>query len=99
LLNYSKKHRIEVKNVSLRERGTRGFKFDGDSMFGFFNDHSEFTDTNIKIIDEQCRETGGYCYVPPALLEKIRNKTSGKKFKSNEEFVSDMKRFTERGII
>ena len=99
LSSYSKKHRIEVKNVSLRERGTRGFEFDGDSMFGFFNDPSEFTDTNIKIIDEQCRKTGGYCYVPPALLEKIKNKTIGKKFKSNKEFISDMKKFIERGII
>lgn len=99
LPNYSKKHRIEVKNVSLRERGTRGFKFDGDSIFGFFNDPSEFTDTNIKIIDEQCRKTGGYCYVPPALLEEIKNKTRGKKFKSNKEFISDMKKFVEKGII
>ena len=99
LHGYSKKHRIEVKNVSLRERGTRGFKFDGDSMFGFFNDPSEFTDTNIKIIDEQCKKTGGYCYVPPALLEKIKNKTRSKKFKSNKEFISDMKKFVEKGFI
>jgi len=97
--NYSKKHRIEVKNVSLRERGTRGFEFDGDSMFGFFNDPSEFTDTNIKIIDKQCRKTGGYCYIPPALLEKIKNKARGKKFKSNKEFISNMKKFVERGTI
>lgn len=27
------KHRVEVKNVKLRERGTRGLAFDGDSMF------------------------------------------------------------------
>jgi len=99
LPTYSKKHRIEVKNVSLRERGTRGFEFDGDSMFGFFNDPSEFTDTNVKIIDEQCRKTGGYCYVPPALLEKIKNKVRGKKFKSNKEFISDMKKFVKKGII
>jgi len=96
---YSKKHRIEVKNVALRERGTRGLKFDGDSMIGFFNDSSEFTDANIDIIDKQCRETDGYCYIPPATLEAITDKVTGKRFKSNEEFASDVKKFVETGII
>ena len=48
---FKKKHRIEVKNVKLRERGTRGLAFDGDTMIGFFNQPSEFTASNIEVID------------------------------------------------
>lgn len=99
LLNYLKKHRIEVKNVSLRERATRGLQFDGDSMIGFFNDPSEFTSSNIDIIDEQCKKTGGYCYIPPSTLKIIKNKVKGKRFKSNTKFASDMKKFVRTGII
>ena len=33
---FTLKHSIEVKNVKLRERATRGLLFDGDSLFGFF---------------------------------------------------------------
>ena len=97
--NYSKRHRIEVKNVSLRERGTRGLQFDGDSMLGFFNDPSEFTDSNINIIDEYCRKTNGYCYVPPQILEKIKDKMTNKRFKPNTRFASDIKKFVEKGTI
>jgi hypothetical protein len=32
LRNQKSKHRVEVKNVKLRERGVRGLAFDGDSM-------------------------------------------------------------------
>jgi len=99
IANYLKKHRIEIKNVSLRERGTRGLKFDGDSMIGFFNNPSEFTDTNINIIHEQCKETGGYCYIPPVTLKKIEDKVKNKRFKSNKEFILDVKRFIDKGII
>jgi len=97
--NYSKKHRIEIKNVSLRERGTRGLQFDGDSLIGFFNNPSEFTDSNIKIIDEYCKKTQGYCYIPPQILEKIKDKIINKRFKSNTAFVSDIKKFIEKGTI
>lgn len=96
---YSKKHRVEVKNVKLRERATRGLKFDGDSMIGFFDEPSEFTDNNIKIIDEHCEETDGYCYIPPVLLGELGDKVRGKRFKSNKDFSADMKRFTETGVI
>jgi len=99
LSGYSKKHRVEVKNVSVRERATRGFIFDGDSMIGFFNDPGEFTNTNIDIIDEQCQKTGGYCYIPPVILERIRDKTQNKRFKPNTDFVSDMEKFVKTGII
>src|SRR3989344_2924123 len=46
---FRKRHRVEVKNVKLRERGTRGLAFDGDSMVGFFNQPSEFTASNVEI--------------------------------------------------
>lgn len=99
LFNYSKKHRIEVKNVSLRERGTRGLQFDGDSMIGFFNDPAEFTSSNIDIIDKQCKKTGGYCYIPPGVLKEIKDKVKNKRFKSNKEFASDVKNFIKTGVI
>jgi len=97
--HWKKKHRVEIKNVKLRERATRGFKFDGDSLIGFFNDPSEFTDNNIRILNEQCEKTGGYCYIPPTTLTKISDKIKNKRFKSNKEFASDMKKFVETGII
>jgi len=92
-------HRIEVKNVKLRERATRGLAFDGDSLIGFFNEPSEFTTSNIDIIDSQCKKTGGYCYIPPSTLKIIKNKVKGKRFKSNTKFASDMKKFVKTGII
>jgi hypothetical protein len=76
------KHRIEVKNVKLRERGTRGLVFDGDTIIGFFNEPLEFTKSNVEVIDEQCKKTDGYCYVPPETLknmkfiDKVRHLTS-----------------------
>lgn len=92
-------HRIEVKNVKLRERATRGLAFDGDSLIGFFNDPSEFTTNNINIIDSQCKKTGGYCYIPPSTLEVIKNKVKGKRFKPNTKFAFDMRKFVKTGII
>ena len=97
LNNPIKKHRLEVKNVKLRERGTRGLAFDGDSMVGFFDDPSEFTESNIKIIDEHCKKTGGYCYIPSETLKLIKNKT--KRFKANTELALDMQRFVTNGSI
>jgi len=92
-------HRVEVKNVSLRERGVRGLSFDGDSMVGFFNDSKEFTKETIKIIDKHCRKTWGYCYIPPEILKEILSKRKAKRLKSNDEFVSDMNRFVKLGTI
>lgn len=94
-----KTHRIEVKNVKLRERGVRGLSFDGDSLLGFFNQSSEFSHATIKIIFEHCKKAGGYCYVPPTLLNQLRNKVSDKRFRSNEDFASDMSNFIKRGVI
>jgi len=95
--NFKKKHRIEVKNVKLRERGTRGLAFDGDSMIGFFNQPSEFTSSNVEVIDNHCKTSNGYCYVPPEILAQMKNK--GKRFKSNLEFASDMEKFVKTGSI
>ena len=95
--DFKKRHRIEVKNVKLRERGTRGLAFDGDSMIGFFNQPSEFTASNIEVIEKHCKNTGGFCYVPPETLKNIKHKNS--RFKSNTEFAKDMKKFVEVGVI
>lgn len=95
--NYKKKHRVEVKNVKLRERGTRGLAFDGDSMIGFFNQSSEFTASNIEIIDEHCQKISGYCYAPEDTLKQIKHKT--KRFKPNTEFAKDMAKFAKTGSI
>ena len=89
------KHRIEVKNVSLRERATRGLAFDGDSLFGFFNQLKEFTESNVKILDDLCSRTGGYCYVPPKLLEQIPHR--GLRFRLNTQFGKDMSIFVREG--
>ena len=94
---FKKRHRIEVKNVKLRERGTRGLAFDGDSMIGFFNQPSEFTASNVEVIEKHCKKTNGFCYVPPETLKNIKSKNS--RFKSNLEFAKDMKKFVEIGVI
>lgn len=95
--NPIKRHRIEVKNVKLRERGARGLAFDGDSMVGFFDEPSEFTESNIEVIDEHCKRTEGYCYIPSETLKLIKNKT--KRFKVNTELALDMKKFVTNGSI
>ena len=91
------KHRVEVKNVSLRERATRGLAFDGDSLFGFFNQLNEFTESNVKVLDELCVKTGGYCYIPPKLLKQIPYHM--KRFRSNIQFGRDMAKFVKTGLI
>lgn len=97
-INSQKKiHRIEVKNVSLRERATRGLSFDGDTLLGFFNNPDEFTKENIRIIDELCLKNSGYCYIPPKTLDSIRFPT--KRFKSNSEFGKDMAFFVKNGRL
>jgi hypothetical protein len=93
--NQRARHRIEVKNVKLRERGTRGLAFDGDSLIGFFDDPGEFTESNVQVIDEYCTKTGGYCYLPPATLEGIR--AAGSRFRSNTQFGSDALHYIRNG--
>jgi hypothetical protein len=92
-----KAHRLEVKNVKLRERGARGLAFDGDSMLGFFDDPAEFTEDNIRVIDKHCAKTGGYCYMPPDTLNTLKH--PAKRFKSNLKLAKDMKHFVEKGVM
>jgi len=92
-----RKHRVEVKNVKLRERGMRGLAFDGDSLFGFFNEAREFTKTTIMQIEEHCKKSGGFCYMPPSTLRKLKYK--GKHFRSNTRFGRDMASFAKKGEI
>lgn len=92
-----KQHRLEVKNVKLRERGARGLVFDGDSLMGFFDSPEEFTEDNVRVIDENCLKTNGYCYLPPNTLQRIKYKT--KRFKSDLNLAKDMKEFVQKGII
>ena len=94
---YKMKHRIEVKNVKLRERATRGLAFDGDSLFGFFDDENEFTTSNVEIIDSLCAKTGGYCYIPPTTLDNMHYK--GILFRPNTVFGRDMSMFARTGKI
>lgn len=98
--NFKKKHRVEVKNVKLRERATRGLAFDGDSLFGFFDDPSELTDSTIREINNLCTKTQGFCYLPPQTLEAIMHKSNDiERFTLNTRFGEDMKCFVETGII
>ena len=95
--SFRAKHRVEIKNVSLRERAARGLIFDGDSLFGFFNDVNEFTRANVEVIDELCQRTNGYCYLPPSTLEMMPYK--GRRFRSNTVFGRDMASFASTGRI
>lgn len=90
-------HRIEVKNVKIRERATRGLIFDGDSLFGFFNDENEFTASNVEVIDSLCAKTGGYCYIPSTTLHNMSHK--GIRFRPNTVFGCDMATFARTGKI
>lgn len=93
--NAKNKHRIEVKNVKLRERATRGLIFDGDSLFGFFDSPKEFTRSNVEVIDELCGKTDGFCYMPPTTLSKVSYK--GTRLKPNTLFADDMLDFVQTG--
>lgn len=97
MVGFKRRHRIEVKNVSLRERATRGLAFDGDSLFGFFNQLREFTRSNVNILDNLCKKTGGYCYLPPSTLERLEHK--GRRFKPNTDFGKDMAIFAREGRL
>lgn len=99
-VNKSKRnHRVEIKNVKLRERAVRGLSFDGDSLLGFFNDPSEFTQNTINIFDEYCAQSGGYCYVPKEIINAISSKLTTKRFRLNTEFAKDMVKFVKTGAI
>ena len=83
--------------MKIRERATRGLLFDGDSLFGFFDDESEFTESTVELIDDLCVKTGGYCYMPPATLNKISHKA--KRLRANVVFAQDILSFVRTGKI
>ena len=95
--SFQAKHRVEIKNVSLRERAARGLIFDGDSLFGFFNDVGEFTRSNVEVIDDLCQRTNGYCYLPPQTFDRMPYK--GRRFRPNTVFGRDMASFSGTGRI
>ena len=97
-----KRHRVEVKNVKMRERAARGFSYDGDSMIGFFNSKGEFGEGAVTEIEQLCRQKDGYCYVPPEIIEfldkqgKLRQQT---RIKPNTSFGEDMTKFCKTGKL
>ncbi len=96
-----KEHRVEVKNVKLRERAVRGLVFDGDTLFGFFNDPDEFTADTIAVLEEKCRQSGGAVYVPPTTLQAIEQEHGRLLgiFRENTRFGPDMSHFVKTGKI
>jgi transposase len=97
-----KRHRIEVKNLKMRERGIRGLVYDGDSLVGFFDEESEFGAGTVKEINEYCRKTNGYAYVSPLIYNSLRkNKqlTRNARFKLNTEIGKDMAKFCKTGKL
>ena len=99
---YKKRHRIEVKNVKMRERGIRGLVYDGDSLVGFFDEEGEFGAGTVKKINEYCRKKNGYAYVSPLVYNFLRNNkqlTSNTRFKLNTEIGKDMANFCNTGKL
>ncbi|MFW9889411.1 MAG: hypothetical protein ACFFER_14585, partial [Candidatus Thorarchaeota archaeon] len=97
-----KTHRVEVKNLKIRERGVRGLVFDGDSLFGFFDDPGEFTAGNIDVMEKALGKTGGYVYLPPHTLEAITKErlvSPSKALRLNTRFGTDMASFVKSGAI
>ena len=97
-----KEHRIEVKNVKLRERAVRGLSFDGDSLVGFFDSAGEFSPETIGIINSLCAKTRGYFYIPPSILRIIDSRgllSSGTRLRPNTQFGRDMAEFCKTGKL
>ena len=102
LTNVKKKHRIEVKNVTMRERGIRGLSYDGDSIIGFFIELEEFGPGTVKEINRHCTKQDGYAYVPPLIFNHIRKQgllTADCRFKLNTDIGSDMAKFCKMGRL
>jgi hypothetical protein len=94
-------HRVEVKNMKIRERGVRGLSFDGDSLFGFFDEPEEFTAGELKEIEKALADTG-YVYLPPETLESIEeqlDKDLSHILRENTRFGSDMAEYVKTGEI
>lgn len=97
-----KRHRIEVKNVKMRERGIRGLSYDGDSLIGFFNDIGEFGLEAVKEINRECTKKTGYAYVSPLIynfLKRNKQLTSNTRIKLNTGIGNDMANFRKTGKL
>ena len=96
------RHRIEVKNVKMRERAIRALFYSADSLVGFFDDEGEFGASRVKEINEYCRKKTGYAYVSPLIYNFLRNSkqlTSNSRFKLNTEIGKDMAKFCKTGKL
>ncbi len=97
-----KRHRIEVKNLKMRERGIRGLIYDGDSIIGFFDENGEFGQGVVKEINEYCSKQGGYAYVSPVIhnfLEQKGQLHGNTRFKLNTKIGQDMAKFCRKGRL
>ncbi len=95
-------HRVEVKNMKIRERGVRGLSFDGDSLFGFFDEPGEFTEGELQVIERKLGQTGGYVYLPIGTLKSIEakiDKDLNHILRENTRFGPDMAKFVQTGSI
>lgn len=101
--NVTGEHRVEVKNMKLRERATRGLLAGGDSLFGFFDSFEEFTEEKLGDLSQICTSRGGYVYVPPPTLSHImtqgHNPLLTSILRPNTAFGSDMAAFVQTGRI
>jgi hypothetical protein len=97
-----KRHRIEIKNVKMRERGIRGLVYDGDSIIGFFDEVGEFGSGMVNHVNKYCSEHNGYAYVSPLIydfLMKNKQLTGNTRFKLNTEIGKDMANFCKTGKL
>jgi hypothetical protein len=96
------RHRIEVKNVKMRERGIRGLMYDGDSIIGFFDEEGEFGSGAASEINQYCSNQGGYAYVSPLIynfLKRNKQLPANPRFKLNTDIGKDMANFCKTGKL
>lgn len=102
IVSAKSRHRIEVKNVKMRERGIRGLIYDGDSIIGFFDEEDEFRSGAVREINAYCSKQGGYAYVSPLIYNFLRNNkqlTGNTRFKLNTKIGKDMANFCKTGKL
>lgn len=102
IVSAKNRHRIEVKNVKMRERGIRGLMYDGDSIIGFFNEEGEFGSGATREINQYCSKQGGYAYVSPLIynfLKRSKQLRANPRFKLNTEIGKDMANFCKTGKL
>ena len=95
------RHRIEVKNINMRERAHRAWVESADSLIGFFQSDKE-VEGQLDILEEIAKSKKGYCYLPSETFKKL--KKGGKlksttRIKPHGQFGQDMVRFNKTGKI